>query len=90
MKKAIAVTGLIISLLSGYLYAKGYQAQSLGYVLMAVSSATATDIMNSTDPVSTQRWCYNCTANGGAGTVCYSTSATNAFSYILSTGTVCK
>lgn len=89
MKKAILVAGLIAGCL-GAIYAAGYQAQSLGYVLMAPSSGTVNDITNSTAPVATQRWCYNCTTNGGAGTVCYSTSSTNAFSYILSTGTVCK
>lgn len=41
--------------------------------------------------VGQQVFCNNCTANGGLGTVCVSTStASQGFNYVLSTGTVCK
>ena len=68
-----------------------YQPQSLGSVTFGFSTMTITGINKTTAPlVGYPVWCYDCVANGGAGTNCVSTGTTNVFQWILSTGTRCK
>lgn len=92
MKKLLLVIVIVLAFVSiHYAATFVYEPVDLGIANIAISSATVTAIMNSTATViGRERWCYNCTANGGAGTMCYSTGTTNAFSYVLSTGTPCK
>jgi hypothetical protein len=92
MKKDLLIVTAIIALLGAYVYAAaGYQPHSLGWVTLSLSSGTVTQINNSTAPtVGYMKWCYNCVANGGAGTICISTGSTNANQFVLSTGTACK
>lgn len=71
-----------------------YQPHNLGWVSVSVASATLTEINTSTAPtVGFLKFCTNCAANGGSGTICVSTS-TNApgagSDFVLSTGTQCK
>lgn len=78
-------------LTGGIALAATIQPIDLGVANIAISSAAVSTIMNSTATIiGRERWCYDCTANGGKGTMCYSTGTTNAFSYVLSTGTACK
>lgn len=71
-----------------------YQPQSLGLVDIAVSSGTLAEICASTPTmVGKPRWCTNCAAAGGAGTVVWSTSTAApgaGCDFVLSSGTQAK
>lgn len=71
-----------------------YQPHNLGWVNISIASATVTEINTSTAATVGQlKYCTNCAANGGSGTICISTStaAPGAGSdFVLSTGTICK
>ncbi len=85
--------GLLLGLVAlgvGTVYAT-YQPTNLGWVTLSHSSGTVTEIVNSTAPtIGYPRWCTNCTANGGQGTLCTSTGTARFNQFILSTGTVCR
>lgn len=88
--KTIIGLSVFILLVSGRAFAI-YQPINLGVANIAIATGTITDIQTSTAAAVGQlKWCTNCTANGGAGTLCISTGTTSVFQFVLSTGTACK
>jgi len=88
--KNVLVAILLALTVFGIAYAV-YQPQNLGWVTLSISSATQSEIENSTAPtVGFQKYCTDCVASGGAGTVCVSTGAAKFGSFVLSTGTHCR
>lgn len=94
MKKILVGMALAGAFLWGAYIQAAYQPHSLGWVTLSIASGTVTEINTSTAPtVGYLRFCTNCGAAGGAGTICVSTT-TNApgvgSDFVLSTGTICK
>lgn len=94
MKRTIAVIFGLFLVFEAINAVAAYQPHSLGWVNVSIASATLTEINASTaSTVGVLRYCTNCAANGGSGTICVSTStsAPGAGSdFVLSTGTQCK
>lgn len=92
MKRILCASAVIFAFfeLVYFSYAANAPA-NIGYVALAVSSGTATDIMASIAPaVGYIRYCTNCAGGGNAGTICISTGSTTAAQFVLSTGTRCQ
>lgn len=93
MKKTIIISTCLLVLMALCHFSANatYQPQNLGWATISIASGTVTEIMNSTAPtVGYLRYCTNCGAAGGAGTICISTGAVAAYQFVLSTGTQCK
>lgn len=93
MKRALLAIAIIFTFFEGTycLAVYTFQGQNLGVANIAIASATLNTIMATTSTtVGHLKWCYDCVANGGAGTMCESTGTTNSFQWVLSTGTRCK
>jgi len=92
MKKILIATFAVVILLGAILQLEArYQPQNLGWVNIAISSGTQSEIDNSTaTDVGRLKYCTNCAANGGSGTICVSTQTTGFHGFVLSTGTICK
>ncbi len=94
MKKILIGLFVVFVLFEGTVAMAVYRPRNLGWVNVSIASATLTEINTSTAAtVGMLKYCTNCAANGGLGTICISTStsAPGAGSdFVLSTGTQCK
>jgi hypothetical protein len=89
MKKLILLTLGVIGFVGITMAAT--QPLSLGVVDASLRSLTQAQVLASTSTKAGQMiYCSNCSANGGAGTICISTGTTGFNPFVLSTGTVCR
>jgi hypothetical protein len=91
MKRTLTGIFVLFAFFEGVVALAAFTPRYLGWSTISISSGTITEITNSTAPtVGYIRYCSNCAANGGQGTLCVSTGAANFNQFVLSTGTVCK